>query len=121
MKRDMDLIRLLLLDFEGEEEVGLSNYTEEQLSYHIYLLIDGGLAVGNVSWANGSDGNPQIIASSIARLTWEGHEFLDAARNETIWKKTTGTVTKAGGAFTFAILKAALTTTIKVAIEQALT
>ena len=23
-------------------------------------------------------------------LTWQGHEFLDVARNDTVWKKLTG-------------------------------
>jgi hypothetical protein len=32
MKRDMDLIRLLLLDVEGEEKPDLSNYSKEQLN-----------------------------------------------------------------------------------------
>ncbi|NBK26280.1 MAG: DUF2513 domain-containing protein, partial [Spirochaetia bacterium] len=47
MRRDMDLIRLILLDVEGEEKPDLSGYTQEQITYHKYLLIDADLAEGN--------------------------------------------------------------------------
>ncbi len=44
MKRDMDLIRLLLRGYEGEEpKPDLSNYTNEQKVYHDQLLADAGL------------------------------------------------------------------------------
>lgn len=33
MKRDMDLIRLLLLDIEGEDKPDMSGYTEDQIVY----------------------------------------------------------------------------------------
>lgn len=43
MRRDMDLVRLLLLQVEGEEAPDLSAYTNEQQIYHKALLIDAGL------------------------------------------------------------------------------
>lgn len=52
MKRDMDLVRLLILEVEGEEEVNLSGYTDEQKLYHKYLLIDAGLAEGQPHFGN---------------------------------------------------------------------
>ena len=27
------------------------------------------------------------VVDAVRKLTWQGHEFLDAARNETIWKE----------------------------------
>lgn len=49
MKRDLDLIRKLALSLEEQEsdpsyENGLAGYTEEQVGYHAYLLVDAGLA-----------------------------------------------------------------------------
>lgn len=49
MKRDMDLIRLKLMQVEGEEPApDLSAYTEEQQVYHMALLIEAGLVDGIV-------------------------------------------------------------------------
>ena len=41
----MNLIRLLMLNLEDESEVDLSDYSEEQIGYHNYLLVDSGLAL----------------------------------------------------------------------------
>jgi hypothetical protein len=38
------------------------------------------------------------------RLTWEGHEFLDAARDNGRWEKAKGAMSKVGG-FVFDISK----------------
>ena len=42
MKRDFDLVRLLLIELEGEEEVDLSSYTPEQVNYHKALVKEAG-------------------------------------------------------------------------------
>ena len=39
MKRDMNLVRLLLLRAEGEDPVDLSTYSEEQVNYHESMLL----------------------------------------------------------------------------------
>ncbi len=51
MKRDMSLIRLLMLNHEGETDVteALSGYTEKQQVYHTAQLIESGLLKGQVS------------------------------------------------------------------------
>jgi hypothetical protein len=87
MKRDMNLIRLLLLETEGEEpKPDLSPYNDAQRIYHSALLIEAGLVDGQI--IQDSDGQP--AATVTLRLTWAGHEFLDAARNDTIWHKAGG-------------------------------
>ena len=73
MKRDMELIRIILLDAEGETEVDLSPYSQDQIYYHTQLLYDRGFLEGTA----GLGGN--FYAES---LTWEGHDFLDAARDD---------------------------------------
>ena len=40
------------------------------------------------------------------RLTWEGHEFLDSIRNDTVWKKIKDTVKEKGVQLSYEILKA---------------
>ena len=48
--------------------------------------------IGNYEWAPKS-------------LKWEGHEFLDTVRNETVWAKTKEVVKSKGGSVAFAVLK----------------
>src|SRR5438309_11406534 len=105
----MNLIRLLLLRMESEDEVDLSPYTEEQRIYHSALLIEAGLIDGAIR--TDAKGYPNGVAS--IRLTWKGHESLDAARNESVWQKTTGTVRSKGLSLTFDLLKELLTATIR--------
>lgn len=68
--------------------------------YHSALLIEAGLVHGAIGLD--SDGQPANTAP--LRLTWHGHEFLDAARNETIWKKAGEQIKKSGVDVTFALL-----------------
>ncbi|MGY3717177.1 DUF2513 domain-containing protein [Sutcliffiella cohnii] len=90
MKRDMEIVRALLLEIEEfdngqpfELHPGEENpYTEEQFYYHIKLLIDSGLVNGEFS--NYMGGPPGVF---IKGISWEGHDFLDAARDEIVWSK----------------------------------
>ena len=47
------------------------------------IMIDAGLIEGRISEDITSDA-PQH--SYIHNLTWAGHDFLDAARNDTVWR-----------------------------------
>ena len=110
MKRDMDLIRLLLLEREGEEpKPDLSGYTEAQILYHTALLIEAKLVVGSII----EDTNGEIAATSTLRLTWTGHEFLDAARNDTIWKKAGEKIKQSGVQVTVSLLEELLKKLLK--------
>ena len=102
MKRDMNLIRLLLLETEGEDpKPDLSAYSEDQRLYHSALLIEAELVHGIIN----TDHMGQPAATVVMRLTWAGHEFLDAARNDTIWKKATEQIKKSGVDVTITLLK----------------
>lgn len=86
MKRDWDLVRLVLLDFEeghrGYELCLAEGYDMPAISAHVRMLEDGGFIEG-VAWSAGGFGFP---ANPI--LTWTGHDFLAAIRDEGVWKKT---------------------------------
>lgn len=89
MRRDFDLIRLLLQEVEGVEDVSeLSKYTKDQQLYHSCLLIEAGLVHGTI--VVDQNGNP--AHTHISRLTWDGHEFLDMTRDPSIWSKVKGSV-----------------------------
>lgn len=109
MKRDMELIRLLLLEAEGEEKPDLSGYTEAQRVYHAALLIDAELVEGAI--AGGSNGFP--VAAHIIRLNWMGHEFLDAARNPSVWKKAMEKVQSGGASLPLPVLQDLLISFVK--------
>jgi len=102
MKRDMNLIRLLLLETEGEDpKPDLSAYTEDQRVYHSALLIEAGLVHGEIV----TEGNGQPAGTVILRPTWAGHEFLDAARSDTIWHKAGERIKKSDVDVTLSLLQ----------------
>jgi len=47
------------------------------------------------------------------RLTWAGHEFIEAARNDTVWHKTKTLVKEKTGTLTLEVLKLGLTEVTK--------
>lgn len=67
MKRDFELIRLLLLELEGEESVDLSSYTPEQVNYHKALIKEAGFAEGKIHYpsANRTDIPDRAILSRL--------------------------------------------------------
>ena len=109
MKREMELIRLLLLQIEGEDKPDLSPCSEQQKLYHETLLIEAELAHGGA--VDDASGNP--LAANATRLTWKGHEFLDAARNETIWRKTITKMKSAGASLPLPLIQEVLTSFLK--------
>lgn len=104
MKRDMDLIRSLLLQVEDGVSVELDSYTKEQILYHKNLIIEAHLVHGRAL-----HGEDQLLAVMIDRLSWEGHEFLDAIRNEDVWQQTKERIEKIRGAPIIIIKEIALT------------
>jgi len=100
MKRDMDLVRALLMRVELEHfahaprKIEINGYTEERIGYHAFLLNEAGLmkAVVVTTFDNPS---PE---ARIIRLIWAGHEFLDSAREPARWGKAKDLVNKVGGA-----------------------
>lgn len=88
MKRDFDLIRSLLLKIERNQtdhpvwQLDVDGISQQAVIYHIWLLKDAGLIVADVDEV--SDGT--LDSFIIYCLTWAGHEFLDAVRDEEIWQ-----------------------------------
>ena len=106
MKRDMNLVREILIWTENNENGKVGNnpeiegYSEEEIGYHIYIMGQAGL-VKAVDVTAGSDPSPSAI---LMELTWHGHEFLDAAKDDTIWAKAKNTLFKTTTSITFDLL-----------------
>ena len=87
MKRDMDLIRKMVLYLEDQptgfapDDLSFEGYTESQIGYHAYLLVDAGLAVGFDVTYTGADG-PRY---RLSHLSAAGHDFAENARNQYVW------------------------------------
>jgi hypothetical protein len=108
MKRDIDLVRKILFQVDekgqprGWVDLEIPGYAPEQIAHHIWLLQDGGLIEAqDLSHLGALDYRPK-------KLTWAGHEFLDAARNDTVWNRTKEMVKEKGGSIPFEVLKGLL-------------
>ena len=118
MKRDMELIRKILLRLEQspknlEAELTNDGCTSEQITYHSYLLIQGGLAEGERFYTYDSCPHPKAMLSN---LTWQGHEFVDAATNDSIWQKAMERVKERGDAIPIGVLTMLLTSLLKASL-----
>jgi len=108
MKRDMDLIRAILLAVEDSNEHVLDagelvseSWDQVTVARHMELLLDAGLAEGDVSEYLGGG-----VDAMIFRLTWTGHDFLDAIRSDAVWQTTKATVAEKVGSASFEVIKA---------------
>jgi len=112
MRRDWDLIREILLAVENGWDGAWDDAKAERLhhvapsadavAYHLRLLIEARLIDAIDRNTTGED------SFIVRRLTWEGHDFLDAARDEPTWKQAKAVVAKETGTLSFDVLKALL-------------
>jgi len=111
MKRNMDLIRALLLALERDDDnpQEIAKYPQKEVAYNAALIIEAGLAEGAVA----TGGFNEILRADLDRLTWKGHDFIEAARDDTLWAKAKDKVMKPGASFTFEIVKEWLKTEIR--------
>lgn len=123
MKRDMDLIRELLLKLESmparrgdvftippdADEVAVSGYGVDQIGYHLSLIREAGLIELHSS--------QPMDGITFSRLSWYGHDFLELIRDPKIWERTKRGAEAAGG-FTIDLLKDLATGFIRKQIEE---
>lgn len=86
MKRDMDLIRKILLEIESTKDrkirLEIAGYEEDTINLHVELMEEKGLVDAIIKHTSDN----KISLCIVRRMTWYGHDFLDAARDDTIWK-----------------------------------
>jgi hypothetical protein len=117
MKRDIDLVRMLLIHLEEKpddkmvKELELDGYDKSNIKYHFILMDQAGLirCERDVS----SSTSDRVINVFPFSLTWQGHELLEASRNETTWKKAKSIVMTKSGAISVDVLKALLVSMAK--------
>lgn len=105
MKRDMDIVRRITLATSDMEHnhvlTGLDGLDKASFSIHGIWMQEAGLVVANVQEYR--SGEPATVL--IRRLTWEGCDFADAVRSDTLWKKAKEVVILPTASFTFGMLK----------------
>ena len=90
MKRDIDLVRRILLETEGRESPfdaselvsDCDNY--ESVYYHVDMMHSHGLLDADFS----RDMNGKVIRCKIKALTWDGCDYIDAMRSDMVFEKT---------------------------------
>lgn len=106
MKRDMDLVRKIAIaaaDMGPNLQLDrLDGVDAHVFAEHVRLMSEAGLIEAYIA-----GGYPDPIAL-VTRLTWEGNDFVDASRDEALWRRALAKVAKAGASFTFDVLKEAL-------------
>ena len=118
MKRDMDLVRSILLDLESLPTPSQGYYflegaDEDAFDHSMKVMLDQGLIEAQ-KW--GTHDRPRGRWHAMVRLTWAGHDFLDTIRDDEVWQKTKAGV-KAAGGFSFDLMKALAKGLIKKKIE----
>lgn len=108
MRRDMDLIRRILI-MVGDSPVPLQAtvfvdeaHPFETVAYHIDLIGQADLADTSITRTGGS----VIARAEVGPLTWDGNEFLDAIRSDTIWTRVKQRVGATVGSTTIDVIKA---------------
>lgn len=102
----MDLCRRILLEVETNppdesiETLSLvGEYSHKTVLEHVALLQDAGLLEAEIIAMSGG------AIYYIKRLTWLGHDFLDAARDDGLWGQATERIEAAGVSVTFSLLR----------------
>lgn len=106
MKRDMDLVRQIMLNVE-DMPVGppiqyrVGEVEDRVLLAHMEMLISAGLVAGKISHSLGARGDVIIISG----LTWEGHEWIETVRSDDVWAQVKEILADQG-AMTYELTKA---------------
>lgn len=107
MKRDLDLIRRILLDIEAlpvgqsRDSIKYPEYDQPTIGQHINLLHQAGLIEAIIQKVKPTN---RVVKFTITGLTWKGHDFLDLVKNDSIWNKAKEKFIKPGVSFSFELL-----------------
>lgn len=116
MKRDLDLIRDILLYIEEAEQypicsddIEIPEATEEMISFHMQLLSDAGF----IDYFDMTAcGNGNLVTYQINRLTMSGCDYLDGIRDDGIWKSVKAQLGIAACSATLEVVKSVATAII---------
>lgn len=106
MKRDLDLVRTILKEIEDEvppnrtaDNIKIDGYDQDTVYAHVKLLIDEEYLEGKVLMAMMG-----IVGVHISGLTWKGHDFVSATKDESLWDKAKKSILKPTASMTVDVL-----------------
>ena len=105
MKRDMDLIRKIMLTLEEDGDIYFKEYEKDVIEHHVYLLGEAGLLSTTTVTIEDSKHQLSVVADK-SPITWDGHAFIGAIRDEKLWSK----VKKSLGGMTLTHFKTLIST-----------
>lgn len=119
MKRDMDLIRDILIQIgDADDDIdtnllikGKTDLEKRLIFYHVEILHGKNLITGYCITTTGGD------YWHMLKLTWDGNDFLSAIQDDDVWSSTKDGIQNAG-AFTFDLVKDLARGFIKKKIEE---
>jgi len=96
MKRNMELIRKILITIEesdvtqGWVPLDFEEYPDDEVSYHVKILFERGIIdATNCSSMNSFSWKAKCI-------TWDGHDFIEAIRDDGRWEEVKDWIKSAG-------------------------
>lgn len=111
MRRDMDLVRSILMQAEAADgpldmgDMDPCGHTEEEVAYHIELMAQRGLVSATVRRAYGG----AVMLCRVDALTWDGQDMLDAVRSERVWARARRAIADSVGTATFEVVRGVCT------------
>jgi hypothetical protein len=107
MVRDMDLVRKIMLNIQaGDFYGGVEGYDDDAVNYHKALLAEKGLIEATPHYPSTGRTPPDIPdLVMIKRMTWEGHDFIEAIATDTKWNKVKVFLLEAGKDVTIETIK----------------
>ena len=110
MQRDMDLIRQVILNIEcGPPYPEIVGFTPQAIKYHQMLAIEAGLLNGtHGKYFENATEIPSYV--NIQDVSWEGHNFIYAIREDNNWNKIKSYLTKEGKQLSIETIKIAAKT-----------
>ena len=97
MKRDWELIRCLLLHFEGDESDALDKYDATLIMEHARLLTEAGFLKDISFQKNNVGAIAGMRPYGYCNLTMTGYDLLDSIREPDIWAKVFAIIKEHGG------------------------
>jgi hypothetical protein len=119
MKRDMDLVRLILLEIEDKYsstaiyDLAVDGYDTVTVAYHCKILYEAGL----ISDYKAQYADNEIYVFGVGSLTWDGNDFLEKIRDDSQWKKVKETITKKGLPLVIDTIKSVANALISATVE----
>jgi hypothetical protein len=107
MKRDMDLVRHILMTTRDSDnalehhEFRLADggWTDDEVMYHIEIMQECGLIEAKVTKSSGR----RNYHASVYRLTWTGQDFCDSIADSRVWAKVKDVIKRGVGSASFTV------------------